>query len=463
MDMKYTENGVSGIRIAYIGGGSRGWAWGLMSDLVSASDISGEVCLYDIDRPAAEANKIIGNGYNSADGAKSHWDYSVSDTLGGALDGADFVVISILPATFTEMQSDVHAPEKFGIYQSVGDTTGPGGIIRALRELPMICEITQAIKQHCPDAWVINYTNPMTVTVAMMYRVFPQIHAYGCCHEVAGTARLLAEIVADKFGGDPSRHDIMISVTGINHFTWITRARYHDIDLYPIYREYAEKYAETGYTKGKDPNWRQNPFDFAHRVKFDLFNKYGCIAAAGDRHLAEFCDGDIYLGSRENAQSWGFDLTPVSYRIDQLNERLEHSRLRVSGEEKLVIRKTGEEGVDQMRAILGLHTLVTNVNMPNIGQVPELPIGAVVETNAAFTAGDVSPVVSHLPDSIFQPVNRIVGIQQMIVDAAYDRDLDAAFEAFCLDPLVRIDRADARKLFDEMVYNTREYLKDYGM
>ena len=145
--MKYVGKKVEDIKIAYIGGGSRGWAWGFMSDLVSAEDISGSVYLYDIDKPAAKNNEIIGNRYNEVEGAKTHWDYKAVDTIGEALDGANFVIISILPGTFDEMASDVHTPEKYGIYQSVGDTSGPGGIVRAMRTLPMYEGFAENIKK----------------------------------------------------------------------------------------------------------------------------------------------------------------------------------------------------------------------------------------------------------------------------------------------------------------------------
>ena len=148
--ISFNEGKAEGIKIAYIGGGSRGWAWGLMSDLVSAEDISGDVYLYDIDYQAACYNEIIGNKYNSVDGAKSKWNYHAVKTIEEALGGADFVVISILPGTFDEMESDVHTPEKYGIYQSVGDTSGPGGIVRALRTIPMFEVIARAIRDNCP-------------------------------------------------------------------------------------------------------------------------------------------------------------------------------------------------------------------------------------------------------------------------------------------------------------------------
>ena len=128
--MKYENGKVKDLKIAYIGGGSRGWAWGLMSDLVSNDDMSGDVALYDIDHNAAKNNEIIGNRYNSVEGAVSEWHYKAVDNIDDALTGADFVIISILPGTFDEMESDVHTPEKYGIYQPVGDTTGPGGSAR---------------------------------------------------------------------------------------------------------------------------------------------------------------------------------------------------------------------------------------------------------------------------------------------------------------------------------------------
>ncbi len=198
--MYYEKDKVKDLKIAYIGGGSRGWAWGLMSDLASAPDISGKVALYDIDKQAALDNMVIGNRFKDAEGALSCWDYEAVDTLEEALTGADFVVISILPGTFKEMESDVHTPEKYGIYQSVGDTSGPGGIVRALRTLPMMEVIARGVETCCPNAWVINYTNPMTLCVAMLYKEFPGIKAFGCCHEVFATKWLLSSALKEILG-----------------------------------------------------------------------------------------------------------------------------------------------------------------------------------------------------------------------------------------------------------------------
>ena len=460
--MNYNGNKAENVKIAYIGGGSRGWAWGLMSDLVSNEDMSGSVYLYDIDFEAAEANEIIGNRFNDCEGAKSKWKYIASKTPREALTGADFVVISILPGTFDEMESDVHVPEKYGIYQSVGDTTGPGGIVRAMRTIPMFEEIANYVKEYCPNAWVINYTNPMTLCVKTLYRVFPEIKAFGCCHEVFGTQKLLTWVVEEYLGEKCTRQDIVVNPVAVNHFTWLTSATYHGIDLFPYYAKYCEKYAD-GLPAKADNNWMNNHFACAGKVTFDLFRRFGYISAAGDRHLAEFCPGKWYLESPERVREMKFGLTPVSWRKEDLKNRLKRSREILDGDE-IKLWNTGEEGVNQMRALLGLCDLITNVNIPNRGQIPNLPLGAVVETNAIFRSDELRPVYAgEIPNEIYPLVSKICTEQEAVSDAIAERNLDKIFAAFSSDPLVTCNLADARKMFDEMVQNTKKYLTDYQL
>lgn len=461
--MQYKNNRVENVKIAYIGGGSRGWAWGLMSDLAGADDISGDVYLYDIDYSAAQANEVIGNRIKDLPDCKSAWNYRAVPTIQEALTGANFVVISILPGTFDEMQSDVHTPEKYGIYQSVGDTAGPGGVIRALRTVPMIEKIALAIRDYAPDAWVINYTNPMTVCVRTLYKTFPQIKAFGCCHEVFGTQKVLLNALEEICGiKDATRDEMKVNVLSVNHFTWFTEAKYRDIDLFDVYRQYAEKYAETGTPVQADQNWMNSVLRCREKVKFDLFRRYGYIAAAGDRHLAEFCPGDWYLKDPKQVEDWEFTLTPVAWRKEDLQKRLARSQRLFSGEEKFKIESTGEEGVRQIRALLGLCDLVTNVNVPNRGQIPNLPMDSIVETNAVFSADSVRPVFAGpIPEAIYPLVSKAAGQQESLAQACHDRDLDAAFRVFANDNLVKLDLVDAKTLFDEMVDNTKNYLEEY--
>ncbi|HIU48444.1 MAG TPA: alpha-glucosidase/alpha-galactosidase [Candidatus Avimonoglobus intestinipullorum] len=465
--MNYNNGKAENLKIAYIGGGSRGWAWKLMSDLALEPALSGTVCLYDIDPEAAKHNEIIGNNIKNAEGGADNFRYVTAATLAEATKDADFVVISILPGTFDEMAVDVHAPEKYGIYQSVGDTAGPGGTIRALRCLPMIEEIAYAVRDNCPDAWVINYTNPMTMCVRTLYKAFPQIKAFGCCHEVFGTQEFLARVLDAELGiKDIKRNEIKVNVVGINHFTWLTEATYRDIDIFPVYRKYCEKYHESGApaAPGVKDTWETNPFISSGKIKMDLFLRYGAIAAAGDRHLAEFCPGKWYLKDPETVKEWHFGLTSVSWRKEDLKNRLEQSRQLREGEKPFEMTPSGEEGVHQIKAILGLEDLVTNVNMPNYGQVPNLPLGAVVETNARFTSNSVRPVFAgNVPQGILGIMEATVSNQENTVEAAMERDIEKAFISFLNDQLVTIGFDDARKLYDEMVQGTKAYLKEYNV
>lgn len=461
--MNHQGNRVENLKIAYIGGGSRGWAWGLMSDLASYSDISGDVYLYDIDEAAAQHNELIGNLFNSAEGAKSRWNYHAVSQIGQALSGADFVIISILPGTFEEMQSDVHTPERYGIYQSVGDSTGPGGIVRAMRTIPMFEEIAENIRRYSPDTWVINYTNPMTLCVKTLYRVFPQIKAFGCCHEVFGTQKFLCKVVQEAFGKEAERHEIKVNPLGVNHFTWLTEATWQNHDLFPVYAAFCERHKD-GYLEDKpvDQNWMNSVFLTKEQVKMDLFRRYGYIAAAGDRHLAEFCEGKWYLESPARVAEMGFALTSVAWRKNDLQKRLARSARLMCGEEKPTVDCTGEEGVNQIRALLGLTELITNVNLPNRGQIPNLPFGAVVETNAVFRANSLRPVFAGMvPETILPLISRICAEQEAVSAAIAARDGEKIFAAFASDPLVTCGLNDARRLFRQMCDQTASYLQMY--
>lgn len=465
--MRYNEktNTVSELQIAYIGGGSRGWAWTFMTDLAMEKDMSGTIRLYDIDKEAAGHNERIGNDLSAREDVAGKWKYQTYDSLETVLTGADFVVISILPGTFDEMAVDVHMPERLGIWQSVGDTAGPGGIMRSLRTLPMFAEIGEAIKKYSPNAWVINYTNPMTLCVKMLYHVFPDIKAFGCCHEVFGTQRVLKAIAEQMLGlKDIERGDIHVNVLGINHFTWFDYASYRGIDLFPVYRDYIKTHFEEGFHE-KDRNWMNSAFHCAHRVKFDLFNRYGLIAAAGDRHLAEFMPGDLYLKDPETVKSWKFGLTTVDWRKNDLKERLEKSRRLFEREDQVELKPTGEEGILLIKALCGLGRLVSNVNIPNTsGQISNLPADEVVETNAIFDRDSIRPITAgSLPQPVLDLIMPHVRVHEKTMEAVLCPDPELVAAAFLEDPNVKAKNPpveEIRRLVMDMLEGTRAYLPD---
>lgn len=463
--MIYYDNKVSDVKIAYIGGGSRGWAWTFMTDLALEPAMSGTIRLYDIDQDAARANEAIGNHLTSRPEAVGKWNYTTSATLKEALTGADFVVISILPGTFDEMASDVHMPERLGIWQSVGDTAGPGGMIRALRTIPMFVEIAEAVRAYSPEAWVINYTNPMTLCVKTLYHVFPEIKAFGCCHEVFGTQKVLKGILEDTIGFENvDRRDIHVNVLGINHFTWFDEASYKGIDLFPVYKAYIEEHFEEGYEE-RDTNWANACFACAHRVKFDLFNRFGLIAAAGDRHLAEFMPGDEYLKDPETVAQWKFGLTTVDWRKEDLKNRLEKSGRLLRGEEEVELKPTGEEGILLMKALCGLGRVISNVNVPNTSlQISNLPKEAVVETNAVFDRDSIRPVAAgQIPEPVRALILPHTENHERILKAALTCDHELVAEAFLHDPQIigkKCREDQVRELAEDMIQATAAYLPE---
>ncbi len=460
---------MTNIKIAYLGGGSKAWARVFMTDLAVSEGLGGEIALYDIDVPAARLNKQIGEKINESQNAVSKWDYRVYENIGDALDGADFVACSILPGTFDEMESDVHLPEEYGIFQSVGDTVGPGGVLRAMRTVPIYEGFAREIKEHCPNAWVINLTNPMTACTKTLYDVFPEIKAFGCCHEVFHAQEFLCCAAEEILGVPrPTRRDITIDACGINHFTWITEANYSGHDMLKILPEFIDKFYEKGYCEQlgcKPDDFRgDNPFLYGNKVKMDLFRRFGVLAAAGDRHLAEFMNGSWYLGSRENAEKWLFHLTTVAYRKRDRLDKIAQSRRIAEGAEKIEVKKSDEEVVELMKALLGvIPPVVSNANTVNVGQMPQLPLGSVVETNCVFSRNSLKPVTAKpLPEN----VNALVLRNAQNIENAYygikHRDFGEIFEAFVNQPLcsgLSLDKA--RELFRRMTLATGEYLKDF--
>jgi len=452
------------IKIAYIGGGSKLWARSFMQDLALAEGICGEVSLYDIDREAAVRNQKIATRIHEKKEAVSDFCYTVADTLEESLTGADFVLISILPGTFEEMRSDVHVPEKYGIWQTVGDTAGPGGVLRAMRTVPIYEDFARAIKACCPDAWVLNLTNPMSACVKVLYDTFPEIKAFGCCHEVFHAQDFLCCVLKEQLGIEATRKDIYTDACGVNHFTWITEASYQGTDLLALLPEFMDKFYKSGYfERGDHDAWKTDPFAYGNRVKMALYKRFGALAAAGDRHLVEFVSNRWFLADPETVSQWHCALTTVDFRKENQARQVAESIAMAEGTMDVPLAPSGEELVQLLRAILGLETVVSNVNLPNRGQMPGLPEGAIVETNCVFTNGYVKPVTAKaLPAGALALVRRASDNVDALCEGIRERDLNKIFAAFMNQALCGGLRwEEGEELFREMCGNTREYLAPY--
>jgi galacturan 1,4-alpha-galacturonidase len=446
------------MKIAYIGGGSREWARKLMLDLALCPDIEGNVDLYDIDIEAAKLNEQLGRWLQIQPGTASHWRYQAVKTLPEALQGAQFVVVSIQPAPLEIMAEEIAIAERFGLYFPVGDTTGAPGLVRGLRSATIYEGFAHAIAQYCPDAWVINYTNPMAICTRTLTRVEPGLKVFGCCHEVFSTQKFLAELVHQVSPREnPSRDDIKINVMGTNHFTWIDRAEYKGSDLLALLRQYIVRPGVLRPFTQQEVENTNNYWQDNRQVKFNLFLRYQTLPCAGDRHLVEFLPG--FVRNPETLFRWGIIRTPVAFRINRWKISPAAIHAVMEGKTKLPMAQSGEEGVDQMRALLGKGDLVTNVNMENTGQVGNLPLHVVVETNARFSLDQVTPInAGNLPHGLQPMIARQTANQEMIIEAALTKNKDLAFQAVYDDPASGMPVNEAWEMFNAMLRASKAYL-----
>jgi alpha-galactosidase len=268
----------------------------------------------------------------------------------------------------------------------------------------------------------------------------------------------------------PDRRDIITDVCGVNHFTFITRAKYRDVDLFSLLHEYIKTRpnGSEAYYKSKLKGDGADFFAYRGRVALDFFRRYGTLGAAGDRHLAEFVNGFIYLGSKENAENWGFSLTTVDYRIkrgeDQtMLQKTEAGEVSNGNTPPLQLKKSSEEAVEMIKAISGFGTLVSNVNLPNIGQMASMPPGSIIETNCAFSNDYVRPVAATEPCvALTSLIRRACDNIEALWDGIQSRSMSKIFMTFMNEPLCSgLSLEQGKNLFAEMVNNTKHHLTRY--
>lgn len=451
------------LKIAYLGGGSREWARKLMVDLALCPDLTGEIALYDIDREAAQLNEQMGNWLQDQPGVVSRWQYRVAPTLEDALQHADFVIISIQPGTLELMAEEIAIVEQYGLYFPVGDTTGAPGLMRGLRSALIFTAFAEAIAKHCLQAWVINYTNPLSICTRALTRCAPFLKVFGCCHEVFSTQRMLARVVEEQMEVDsPLRDEIQVNILGINHFTWVDKAAWQGHDLLELMRQHITRPGVLRtYTRAEVEGWN-DWFHCEDQVKFNLFQHYGILPAAGDRHLVEFLPG--FILSPETLFKWGIIRTPVSFRIERWKTSPQKTRDLLAGRTPLELKTSGEYGIRIIKALIGLGDLVTNVNLENKGQITNLPLNCVVETNAHFSRDRVQPLMAGtLPSSVAPLINQHSTNQEIIIEAALTKDKELAFQAIFNDPASPLPVDSAWEMFNRLLSAGLHYLPGWKL
>ena len=437
-------------RVCFIGGGSYNWMPKLLGDLALTPDLEGTVVLHDIN-PAALAD-IEQYGRKAMAPSGSKFAIETTTSLPQALDGAEFVVITITTGGLETMRLDLDIPEKYGIYQSVGDTVGPGGLARALRNVPVMADLARQMQTYCPDAWVLNLTNPMTVLTRVFGMVAPKQKTVGLCHELFGVRGGLIRM----FGGEPS--DFEMRVAGINHLIWVLDMTIRGQDGLRMLREFVDSREPLPIPPSRGA-WHE-PFVDRWKLKLELFDAYGALPAAGDRHLAEFFS--YYLtDATGQGEDYGVLLTKIPHREQQVATARAAVRATNASSDRVQLSRSPEATADIVSAVANGRSVRTIVNLPNTGQIDNLPRGAVVETLAELTSAGPQPlVVGALPPGVLSTVQQHVTNQEMIAVASLEGDRRLAVQAMANDPLVPSLQV-ARSLLDDLLEAHKGFLPQF--
>ncbi len=385
--------------IAFLGAGSVVFTRDLLADLLAFDDLPDlRIRLHDIDAERLATAEGIARATAARRGASpvitSHLDRRE------ALQGADFVINSIQVGGYASTVVDFEVPARFGLRQTIADTVGIGGIFRALRTFPVLAAIAQDVLEICPDAWFLNYTNPMAMNIAYLHAVAPALKAVGLCHSVYWTVRGLADLVGVPFD------EVTYRSFGVNHQAWILSLEHDGVDLYP---RLDERIAQ-------DEQQRR-------RVRVDMYRRLGYFPTESSEHSAEYLpwymhsDAEIerlripvgdYLGiSRDNVAEYE-DTRAKLLAGEDIGER-EHE---------------AQEYAPQI-----VHSLVTGtprtivVNVPNAGLIDGMPAGFTAEVPAVVDGEGIHPTaMGALPPQLAAVNAAYIGTGTLTVAAAVHGD-----------------------------------------
>lgn len=423
-------------KIVLIGGGSYNWTPTLVRDIVATQDLEGStITLHDIDSKSLEVMLSLGKRIIEQTGRE--FKIEATEDRRGALQDAEYVVLTISTGGLEAMRYDLEIPLRYGIYQSVGDTVGPGGISRALRNIPIVVEMARDMEDICPDAWFINYSNPMTTICRAVTKV-SKIRTVGLCHGLLEGISILKRIF-----GINNESDMQVKAAGINHLPWIIRISVKGKDGFHLLREHIKRNGIS-----------------AAPVALELFKAFGCLPGVGDRHVAEFFP--YFLTKETDAGlKYGVRLTTIEDRLQSRKAQIDQVNKMLSGAMPIEMKKSRESASNIISAMANKRDEIEIVNLPNGGQVNNLPRDSVVETYGVVGGrGAEGIAVGDVPPAVQAILHQHIVKHELTVDAALNGDRKLALQAMLLDPLVR-NFDTVGKMLDELLEANRNYLPQF--
>lgn len=429
------------MKITFIGAGSYKFTRKLIGDILSFPELAEDlvISLMDIDPERLKITETVAKRMVESQRLK----VKIESTLDKrkALKSSNYVINLILVGGLELYQVDKEIPKKYGIRQTVGDTTGPGGIFRGLRTIPILLDILKEMEKLCPETIFLNYTNPMAINTWAMNKG-SGIKVYGLCHSVQSTHNEIASYLGIK------PEELISLAAGINHSSWFLKLEYRGKDMYPILKE-----------KVKEPKIYNKKVwcDSTDAVRFDLLERFGYFPTESSMHHAEY--SPYYLKSKEAIKK---------YHIDFWGPEKDRERragyLKEIKEKKKKIERTNEY------APLIIHSLETgklrrcNINLKNSGLITNLLNGCCVEVPCLVSKEGIRPLyIGNLPLGPASYCSRIVFTQGLTVEASFSGNKDLVYQALLADPLTSsVLRTDqVIDMADEFFKKEKKYLPQF--
>jgi len=435
-------------KFAFIGAGSFGFTRSLVRDILSYPAFTdAEIALMDIDPERlgfikTEVDRIVTTGRYKAK-------VTATNNRIEALSGAHGVLCTVLQGGVDVFKYDITIPKKYGVDINVGDTRGPSGIFRALRTIPLMLEICQDIEKYCPDATILNYTNPMAMLCRAMQGVFPKLKITGLCHSVQGTAEMLARWIGAPF------NEITYLCSGINHQAWYLEYKWNDRDAYPLIRKAIEEKKEI-YNE--------------ELVRNELFLHLDYYVTESSGHNSEYV---AWFRKRPDliekycTHGTGWNPGVYAYIVDFYQERKDTWKEEIKkGMEKPVDFKRGHEyAASIFNAVFGDNNMFEfNGNVRNFGLVDNLPSGCCVEVPVvASKAGLRAMHIGALPAQLALLNNISARCEELAVEGALEGDPRKIFHAVAYDPLTSAvcSLEETKNMVNEMFTANKDWLKQF--
>ena len=420
------------VRIVIVGGGSVHWAPRLLTDFANTPSLhDAEVVLHDLDPARAERMAELGTVIARRRAINMRTRAEADRRT--ALAGADFVVTAFSVGGFDSMRYDLEIPEKYGVVQPIGDSVGPGGIMRALRSIPVLLDIARDVESVAPNAWLLNVTNPLSALCRAVTRE-TSCRTIGLCNEWVTTTFVLSLLF------DCGMHEIDAVIGGVNHFPMATALTVGGDDGFARLRAllddpeaaaeplWMDPPAALGYEKVvPGETWTKADVLANNAVRMELFRRFGVLTCSGDHHATEFVPG--FLGRDWRVHVYGL----AGHQADARADAADYEALRDADD--VPATPSGELVAPVIDALVRGRPRTLPVNLPNAGYVTNLPEGAVVEVMGAVDAsGARGRDCTTIPGALGEWLRRAHVAQELTVEAALTHNRSLVVEAMLVDP-----------------------------